>query len=634
MYLAYKYIRDKGRKAKAAQQAQAVRLSSPGTETTPSEDGPQTTHDTSDSFSTPQSSSKPSSSVQWKLLLMAALVVPVFFETLDYTVVATAQVHIASVFNRLDLQSYVGTIYLLTSTVFLPLFASLADIWGRHWALQLSLLLFGVGSAISTGAQSMITMLAGRGVAGIGAGGMMAIVRIILSDSNSLDDNNWQQSMLFALFTIGFCVGPVIGGALTTVSFRWIFAINLPCCVTAMVLSFFILRGRTKGSQPRHSHGSPDESTSAAHETFFEKFMRIDSVGAFLFMAAGITLLLALNWGSVGDWDSARVIACFVVAGVSYVAWVLWEYLLERKAAAGKTSRNPLMNTDPMIPMQVFTSFDVCAVQFAVFTSGMVMLVMFYFISIFFAIVGGLTGTRSGAQLLFFAPGLGAGSLTSMILVKRLRQPKIPIIIGGLIINVSLGLVSWAMDRNVKSEIDGFLVVAGVGVGMSIGPLAVHSRFSQPESRIAIISGLTLFSRALGGTVGLAQCGAVLNGKVTSSLRALLTSGTISAQDAALLQNGLESGITSVQGISSLPPEVQQYVRNAFQEGTRWAIISLLPWASVAFFLSLFLSNIRDTDKEARLASSRPGQRSESESEVKPSEGEPQSSHELQKSEV
>lgn len=88
-----------------------------------------------------------------------------------------------SVFNRLDLQSYIGTIYLLTSTVFLPLFASLADIWGRHWALQLSLLLFGVGSAISTGAQSMITMLAGRGVAGIGAGGMMAVRNFLTSHS-------------------------------------------------------------------------------------------------------------------------------------------------------------------------------------------------------------------------------------------------------------------------------------------------------------------------------------------------------------------------------------------------------------------------------------------------------------------
>ena len=71
--------------------------------------------------------------------------------------------------------SYIGTVYLLTSTVFLPLFASLADVWGRHWALQFSLFLFMLGSAISTGSQNMATMLAGRGVAGIGAGGMMAV---------------------------------------------------------------------------------------------------------------------------------------------------------------------------------------------------------------------------------------------------------------------------------------------------------------------------------------------------------------------------------------------------------------------------------------------------------------------------
>ncbi len=180
--------------------------------------------------------------------------------SLGNLVVATAQVHIAvsprllpettraespsqSVFNRLDLQSYIGTVYLLTSTVFLPLFASLADVWGRHWALQLSLILFAIGSAISTGSHNMATMLAGRGVAGIGAAGMLSvcaqnissnglqtdhkqIFRIIMADSRSLDDNNWQQSLLFFLFTVGYCIGPVIGGALTTVSFRWIFAIK------------------------------------------------------------------------------------------------------------------------------------------------------------------------------------------------------------------------------------------------------------------------------------------------------------------------------------------------------------------------------------------------------------------------
>ncbi|KAI0919480.1 hypothetical protein AcV5_001533 [Taiwanofungus camphoratus] len=175
------------------------------------------------------SSIQKSTNIRWRILLSIALFIPVFFETLDYTVVATAQVHIASSFRRLDLQSWIGTSYLLTSTVFLPLFASVANIWGRHDTLQASILLFIVGSAISTGSEIMPTMLAGRGVAGIGAAGLQAVVRIIISDWRSLDDNNWQQSMLLFLYAVGYCLGPVIGGALLNVSFRWIFAINGHC---------------------------------------------------------------------------------------------------------------------------------------------------------------------------------------------------------------------------------------------------------------------------------------------------------------------------------------------------------------------------------------------------------------------
>lgn len=120
----------------------------------------------------------------------------------------------------------------------------MADIFGRHWALQLALLFFMIGSAISTGSNDMPTMLVGRGIAGIGAAGLLAVcstqphgfewtltlflqvVRIILTDSGSLDQNNWQQGILFVLYTFGYCIGPVIGGALVTVSFRWIFAIK------------------------------------------------------------------------------------------------------------------------------------------------------------------------------------------------------------------------------------------------------------------------------------------------------------------------------------------------------------------------------------------------------------------------
>ncbi|CDO74451.1 hypothetical protein BN946_scf184979.g6 [Trametes cinnabarina] len=611
MIIAYRYVRDKRRRAKATRDAAQSQDSARGT-TRPSlgtlhSDSPQPARSTQEAPNTvapPSGSHKGlSPAAKWRIMLMAALLIPVLFETLDYTVVATAQVHIASVFHRLDLQSYIGTVYLLTSTVFLPLFASLADVWGRHCALQLSLLFFMVGSAISTGSQNMATMLAGRGVAGIGAAGLLAIVRIILADSRSLDDNNWQQSMLFFLFTVGYCVGPVIGGALTTISFRWIFAINLPCAAVAMVLSFLILRGRTKG--PQKSAHLPGGSTSI-RETFAQRMLRIDWIGALLFMAAGILLLLALNWGSSAEWDTARVIACFVVSGVLYIAWTLWELMLERNILAVESGaggrKHALLLTEPMIPLELFRSLDLCITQFGTFVNGMVMLVMFYFVAIFFTIVQGLSGTNAGTQLIFFAPGLGVGSLISIFLLKRTRQPKWPIILGGLIVNVGLGLVSWGMELNKQSYVDGFMAMTGVGVGMCIGPLVVHVRFSQPESRVAVVSGLSLFSRSLGGTVGLAQCGAVLNGKVNTSILALVRSGTLSRSDAHELAQGLAAGISSLQSISALPPEIQTAVKDAFRNGTRWSFISLLPWAGLSFVLTLFLSNIRDTDREAREA--------------------------------
>ncbi|KIK75094.1 hypothetical protein PAXRUDRAFT_19288 [Paxillus rubicundulus Ve08.2h10] len=111
----------------------------------------------------------------FKVRLMCALLLPVFLETLDYTVVATAQPHIASVFNALSLQSYIGTAYLLSSTVFLPLFASVADVFGRYPGLQISLFFFLIGSAISTGAINITMMLLGRGIAGVGAAGLLTV---------------------------------------------------------------------------------------------------------------------------------------------------------------------------------------------------------------------------------------------------------------------------------------------------------------------------------------------------------------------------------------------------------------------------------------------------------------------------
>lgn len=166
--------------------------------------------------------------------------------------------------------------------------------------------------------------------------------------------------------------------------------------------------------------------------------------------------------------------------------------------------------------------------------------------------------------------------------------------------------------RVLSNHLIRFMAMAGVGVGLGIGPLAVHARFSQPEDRVAVVSALTLFVRprvlresspfthffsqfrSLGGTVGLAQCGAVLNGKVNSYLTNLINSGGLNGVDPSTVSAASSGSLSSLQSISALPPEAQDAVREAFKIGSRWCFISLVPWSGVAVIATLFLSNIKD----------------------------------------
>ncbi|THH30779.1 hypothetical protein EUX98_g3402 [Antrodiella citrinella] len=596
MYFLYKYVKRKRQERKGAvhplQTAAQAEQRDEGQPVTTSNDSNGTTSST-----LPKSSTR--TQIIKTIILMIGLALPVFLETLDYTIVATAQAHIASIFNSLPLQSYIGTVYLLTSTVFLPLFATFADIFGRHWTLQLALLLFMVGSAISTGSNNMPTLLAGRGIAGIGAAGLLAAVRIILADSVSLDANNWQQSAMFFLYTIGFCLGPFIGGALFNVSFRWVFAINLPCAAAAMVIAFVLLRGRTKSAVIREL---PDSSNVGHKESFGRRLFRVDWIGAIMFMGAGILVLLALNWGSSERWSETKVIVSWVIGGVLAIGFVIWEVVLEH---IGETSDNSSrLFVDPMIPMSLFRSLDVCVVMYATFVTGVIMLVMFYFVAIFSTIVNGLSPDKAGAQLIYFAPGMGGGSIISIYAIKIWRQPKYPAILGGIVETVALGLISLGMEHNNQSQVDGFMAMAGVGVGLSLGPLAVHARFSQPEALVAVVSALSLFFRSFGGTVGLAQCGAVLNAKVNTFIAGAIASGAFSNSDiSSLTAATASSSLTSLQDISGLPPNVQQLVKDAFRNALKWCFISLIPWSALAAVLTVTLSPIQD---RAYLAQQKP----------------------------
>ncbi|KAG8899769.1 hypothetical protein FRB99_006452 [Tulasnella sp. 403] len=584
---------------------------------------PAHSHKSQDTFNTPPHTTDAPIGMQkygkWniRIRMMLSLVLPTYLETLDYTVVATAQPHIASSFNRLDLQSWIGISYVLSSTIFLPIYASIADILGRHWAAQFSLAMFIIGSTLCTAAQNMPMLLVGRGISGIGAAGFVSVVRIILSDSASLSEDSFMSSMLVVLYAVGYSTGPVIGGALATVNFRWIFAINLPTSVLSSVLIALLLRPILRPAQPsqRLRYLTGNLNSPPAKETPLQKIQRIDWVGTLIFIGGGILVLLALSLGSSVEkkgFKAPIVIVCFAVGFFLIFLLIGWEMLLGRyvKAAVdeaeGRPRRYPsfvyscpkwFQLTDPMMPLDIFKSYDVCATSFAAMTGGMVLFSCFYFLAIYFSIVKGLSATKAGIQLLYFSPGIGIGVIIAMRLIKIFLQPKYPAILGSCVISVGIGLITQALHTDSQTQLSGFLALTGAGIGLTFAPLALQARFSQPFSRTALVVSMNLFFRTAGGTIGLAQLSAILDSKVRGYITALVAQpvdapGALTPAQRMELNGLFGQSLNSIQGIYSLDPATLTVVQDAFRRACRWSFISLIPWCCVAAILLFFLTTL------------------------------------------
>lgn len=175
-----------------------------------------------------------------------------------------------------------------------------------------------------------------------------------------------------------------------------------------MVLCFFLLRKRVEGAKPFE-----ELPGSAECMTWIMKLALIDWIGTFLFVIGGILILLALNWGPNDDWKSVRVIACLVVGVIVFVTCILWEVVLERKHQASTVTISALYHAQPMLPLKLFRSYDICVLYYGCSASGVVIFVMFYFVAIFMTVVSGLPPDQASIQLLYFAPGLVCFRTTS-----------------------------------------------------------------------------------------------------------------------------------------------------------------------------------------------------------------------------
>lgn len=445
--------------------------------------------------------------------LLGGLLLPFFLNSIDVTIIATALPHIAADFGQLSQQSWIVTAFTITATAFIPAIGQLCDVFGRHGVLQFALLLMWVGSALCAGAQTFWMLLLGRAITGVSAAGLLVVETVVLGDKVSLKENALQNTLFSMIAGCSFAVGPVIGGYLTSVHWRYCFGLSVPLSLIAQILAYYCLRPILVKAQTERELTRTGSGATVIHHrklTFLQKLAVVDWEGMILFLAACVCVILALSWGGATyAWGSTQIIVLLVLGAVLIALFILVEKGMEEngwlKEWAASRGGTWLKTRRAMIPLQLFDSKDVCILAFVNFAGGVTLYSMFYFISVYFTIVEAYPPSKAGVRLLLYIPGVGAGIYAAMYMCNVYpAQTFPPLFLGtGLVVPISLGVLTHALDIRNEGFIVGMMALSGFGNGMNIMPVPLHAIARKPKQLANVVATLQFFD-PLGGTVALA----------------------------------------------------------------------------------------------------------------------------------
>jgi EmrB/QacA subfamily drug resistance transporter len=411
------------------------------------------------------------------LLTMFGVLMVMLLASLDQTIVSTAMPRVIADLHGFDRYTWVSTAYLLTSTVMVPIYGKLSDLFGRKPIFLFGVVVFLIGSALSGASQSMNQLIAFRALQGIGAGALMPIAIAIVGDLFTPRERGKWQGVTGGVWGISAIIGPTLGGWITqNASWRWIFYVNLPIGIAALLVLIFLmptLRGRAKD-------------------------VSIDYVGAALLVLGTVPLLLGFTFaGSQFDWLSPKTIGLFAGAFVALVSFAIYEAWLERRGG------------QPIIEPSLFKNsiFSVSTLVTMIF--GMALFGGIFFIPLYVQGVVGSSATSSGLILTPLMLTSVVGSVVSGQLVSRLGRYKW-IAILGMLVSVAGVLLLARLDVH-SSNNDVLLAMLvlglGLGIGMSLYTLIVQNAL---PGKIGQSTAALTFFRQIGGTIALAAMGSVM----------------------------------------------------------------------------------------------------------------------------
>jgi EmrB/QacA subfamily drug resistance transporter len=405
---------------------------------------------------------------------MIGVVLGMLLASIDQTVVGTAMPRVIAELGGLSHYAWVFTAYMLSSTVVVPIYGKLSDIYGRRPYFIISMVLFLLGSALSGLSQNMTQLILFRVVQGLGAGGLMPIASAIIGDLFTPAERGKWQGIIMSVFGLSTIAGPTLGGWLTdNWGWRWVFYINMPLGLIAIITTGLAIPKLMK----RHDHA-------------------IDFVGALLLILGSSPLLLAFSWaGTDYPWASPTIIGLIVASVVVLIGFFLFENRTKEPILAPSLFKNSVFSVSVA----------------ATFLTGLGMFGVIMYLPLFVQGVIGTSATNSGIVLAPMMGGFMVSSLVGGQIIAKTGKYRVLAMCGFVVAAFGMFMLAQ-LDVNATNGIvmrDMAITGLGLGVMMSLFTIVVQNAF--PRRQMGQVTAGLQFFRAIGGTIGVAILGSVMN---------------------------------------------------------------------------------------------------------------------------
>ncbi|HET9161129.1 MAG TPA: MDR family MFS transporter, partial [Caulobacteraceae bacterium] len=497
------------------------------------------------------------------------------------TIVATAMPRIIAELHGLDLIAWVTTSYMLASTVMVPIWGKLGDLFGRKPVLLAGILFFLVGSWLSglSGEIKHLPILGGgmtqlivfRAVQGIGGGALFTTAFAIIADLFPPRERGKVGGMFGAVFGLSSTIGPLIGGYFTDhgsvdwyghhiEGWRWVFYLNLPLSI----ISLFMIIVK----MPKMSHQAKG---------------KIDFIGAALIIATFVPFLLALSFGGHKyAWNSPTIWGLF---GGSLIGLVL--YMINERFAE-----------EPILPLDLFKNKVFTTANIAGFLISMSFMSTVSFLPIFMQIGQNMKATNSGLSTVPLMAGLMASAIVSGRLVTRTGKYKPFMYAGAIITGVGIYLLSQMTADTGIWDLRARMFVLGVGLGpgQSLFNLAIQN--AAPINRLGIVTSANQFFRQIGATIGIAIFGTLFTNNINAKLAASQIGKLIPNLDIGKLQamNAEAAGAPAAQ--FAMPHELKVIICSSITDVFFLGIFLVV----AAFAVIVFIPHLPMRDRAAMMA--------------------------------